>query len=149
MQYFHTFLVQAPLENVVAFHRSASSLEAITPPFFFMSGLEAPDQLIEGSQMSFRLWLGPLPVEWKARIENVTASGFDDVQLSDPFESWVHTHSFSVPSAGLCQVEDKVQMRLRHHLLWFPVGLIMALGLPLLFTFRGWKTKSMLERSNK
>jgi ligand-binding SRPBCC domain-containing protein len=149
MRYTHRFLVQAPLEDVIAFHRSASSLQAITPPLFFMGGLKAPGQLIEGSQMSFRLWLGPLPVDWKARIENLTPAGFDDVQISGPFASWVHSHSFHSLSTGICQVEDKVELHLRLHPLWFPVGLAMVLGLPLLFAFRSRKTKSMLERSNK
>jgi len=147
MRYTHRFLIQASLETVVDFHRSASSLESITPPFFFMRDLEAPDPLEEGSPLSFTLWLGPLPVYWHARIENSNPSGFDDVMVSGPFERWVHTHSFEADSPSSCWVLDQVEFRLRRHPYWYPLGLMMALGLPILFAYRGWKTKSLLERS--
>ena len=132
----------------MTFHRAASSLGAITPSFFFMNDLVAPDPLEEGSRLSFRLWLGPLPVRWRARIENMTTNGFDDVQVSGPFESWVHTHSFEAASPPFCWVVDQVEFRLRRNPYWYLLGLLMALGLPILFAYRGWKTKSMLERSN-
>ncbi len=148
MRYSRRFLVRVALGTAVDFHRAASSLKSITPPFFFMSDLVAPDPLQEGSLLSFRLWLGPLPVRWQSRIENMNAAGFDDIQVSGPFESWVHTHSFEAASPASCWIMDQVEFRLRRHLLWSPVGLLMAIGLPFLFAYREWKTKSMLERSN-
>jgi ligand-binding SRPBCC domain-containing protein len=147
MQFRQRFLIHAPVEKVSEFHRSSTSLEAITPPFFFMGKLRAPARLVDGSQLSFRLWLGPLPIQWIARIEKVSPSEFSDVQLSGPFEHWVHNHHFEANSPATCFVTDQVEYRLRRHPFWLPVGLLMSLGLPLLFSYRRWKTKSMLERS--
>ena len=149
MRYTHRLLIQASLESVMEFHRAASSLASITPPFFFMGDLEAPDPLQEGSLLSFKLWLGPLPVRWQSRIENMNPAGFDDIQVSGPFERWVHTHSFEAASPTSCWVVDRVEFRLRRHPYWFLLGGLMALGLPILFAYRGWKTKSMLESSSQ
>ena len=42
-------------------------------------------------------------------------------------------------------VLDEITTRLRPHLLWWPVGLGMQLGLPVLFAFRAWKTRRLLQ----
>jgi ligand-binding SRPBCC domain-containing protein len=148
MDYHHRFLANAPLEDVLAFHRSASSLAAITPPIFFMRNLEGPATLGEGSTISFILWLGPLPVRWRACIVNVTPAGFDDILIAGPFASWVHEHRFEARPDGTCLVHDHIHFTLKSNLLWRAVGLLMALGLPLLFAYRASKTQSMLSRSN-
>ncbi|TFH33977.1 MAG: hypothetical protein E4G99_10430 [Anaerolineales bacterium] len=147
MTYQHTFQVQAPIERVLAFHQSSESLKAITPSVFRMHGLRAPLQLSEGDQMAFTLWIGPLPVQWEARLENFSEAGFDDVQLKGPFAVWKHTHRFQALDEGGTRITDRVEYRLRRHGVWGPVGFAMAMGLPLLFWFRAQKTKTLLERS--
>ena len=147
MHYVHRALIKASRETVIDFHRSASSLEAITPPFFFMHALDAPDPLEEGSLLSFKLWLGPFPVRWRARIENTNPAGFEDVLVDGPFESWVHDHTFQAETPTSCWIIDRVEFQLRRHPYWYPLGLLMGLGLPILFAYRIWKTKSLLERS--
>jgi len=147
MEYRHRFTAHAPLEDVLAFHRTAGSLKAISPPLFRVSGLEAPDCLEEGSRIGFKMWLGPLPLRWVARIENFDDTGFDDVQLEGPFASWTHRHRFHANPDGTCQVDDHVSLALKAHPLWWPVGLLMALGLPLLFGYRARKTNLLLARS--
>jgi ligand-binding SRPBCC domain-containing protein len=148
MEYHHRFIADAPLKDVLDFHRSAGSLAAITPPVFFMQNLEAPVSLGEGSTVSFTLWLGPLPVRWQARIANLSPAGFDDIQVAGPFASWIHEHRFEALPDGTCAVRDHVRLRLKPNLLWGPVGLLMALGLPLLFAYRARRTQSILSRSN-
>jgi ligand-binding SRPBCC domain-containing protein len=147
MQYQTEFIASTPIEKIIEFHRSASSLKAITPPFFFMSGLQSPPILAEGDEMAFTLWMGPIPVRWKARIENVSPQGFDDIQLSGPFHSWVHAHRFEAISEKETRVSDQITYQIRKHLLWGPLGLIMAIGLPILFGYRAWKTKALLEEA--
>jgi ligand-binding SRPBCC domain-containing protein len=147
MQYQREFPVNVPLEEVLEFHRSASSLKAITPPFFFMSGLQAPPTLAEGDAMGFTLWMGPIPVRWQARIENVGPQGFDDIQVSGPFHSWVHAHRFEAISETETRISDQITYQIRRHLLWGPLGIIMALGLPILFWYRARKTKALLEQA--
>jgi len=107
----------------------------------------APPVLAEGDEMEFTMWLGLLPVGWLARIEGVSPNGFTDRQLRGPFAEWVHCHRFVAVTEQTTDVLDEVTLQLKLHLLWWPIGLGMLLGLPILFAFRAWKTKRMLETS--
>jgi ligand-binding SRPBCC domain-containing protein len=95
--------------------------------------------------MEFTMWMGPLPVRWFARVEDVSANGFLDRQVRGPFGQWAHRHTFLEGQKGATEVVDQVQARLRRHLLWGPVGFGMWVGLPLLFAYRGWKTRRLME----
>lgn len=152
MRYRHSFQTLAPLAEVVDFHRRGESLAAITPPGMPMRFLgPLPERLSEGDTMTFQLWIGPVPVTWKARIESAVLSkepgeqGFLDRQLEGPFRSWVHHHRFLPADRGGAQVLDEIEAQVRLHPLWGPVGLAMWIGLPLLFAYRGWKTRRLLE----
>lgn len=145
MNYRHTFRLRAPLADVARFHTSASSLKAITPPFMPMQLHHAPPQMGDGDEMDFTMWLGPLPVRWVARVEDVSPAGFLDRQIRGPFASWVHRHRFVAVDETTTDVIDEVEARLKPHLLWGAVGLAMSLGLPLLFGYRGWKSRRLLE----
>jgi ligand-binding SRPBCC domain-containing protein len=148
MKFRHAFQVQASVGQVVAFHTAAANMKAITPPVIPMRLHQTPRVLSEGDEMSFTLWLGPIPVRWVAEFEDVSASGFVDRQRQGPFRSWQHRHSFVEIAPDVTEVVDEVEAVLRPHLLWGPAGLAMWLGLPLLFAFRGWKTRCLLERES-
>ncbi len=145
MQYRHTFQVRAPLARVVDFHGASSSLKAITPPLIPMQLHRAPATLGDGDEMAFTMWLGPLPVRWEARVEDVSAAGFLDRQLRGPFASWAHRHRFVTVGEAATEVLDEVEARLKPHLFWGAVGLVMWIGLPLLFAYRASKTRQLLE----
>jgi ligand-binding SRPBCC domain-containing protein len=145
MRYEHAFRVRAPLEAVARFHASPSSLAAITPPPVVARVRRAPDTLGEGDEMAFTLWLGPLPVPWVARFEDVGPTGFTDRQVAGPFATWVHRHDFVPVAEDVTEVVDAIELRLARRPAGLAVGLLMAAGLPLLFAFRGWKTRRLLE----
>ncbi|MGD8625294.1 MAG: SRPBCC family protein [Anaerolineae bacterium] len=145
MKFRRVFRVRAPREQVADFHTRASSLGAITPPLVPMQLHRAPEQMGEGDEMEFTMWLGPLPVRWVACVEDVSEGGFVDRQLRGPFASWSHRHSFVAVDESTTRVVDEVEARLQRHPLWTLVGLGMWLGLPLLFAYRGWKTRRLLE----
>ena len=145
MKFRRSFEVRAPLSAVRDFHAHSEALVALTPPLMPMRLESSPPVLRSGDQMSFRIWLGPLPVHWTARIEDAGPAGFTDRQLAGPFAEWVHRHTFDPTGPGSALVTDSIQAQLRPHLLWGPVGLAMWLGLPLLFAFRAWKTRRLLE----
>jgi ligand-binding SRPBCC domain-containing protein len=145
VKYQHTFRVRAPLADVVRFHTSAASLEAITPPLVPMQLHHAPEQMGDGDEMEFTMWLGPLPVRWVARVEDVSPAGFLDRQVRGPFEAWAHRHTFVQVEEGTTEVSDEVEARQKPQALWELVGLAMWLGLPLLFAYRGRKTRRLLE----
>jgi ligand-binding SRPBCC domain-containing protein len=145
MKFSRSFEVRAPLGAVRDFHARSQALVALTPPLMPMRLESSPPVLQSGDTMSFRIWLGPLPVRWTARIADAGPTGFTDRQLAGPFAEWVHRHTFDPTGPGSARVTDLIQARLRPHLLWGPVGLAMWLGLPLLFAFRAWKTRRLLE----
>lgn len=145
MKYQHQFRVKSPLEKVVEFHSQSASMAAITPPPIIVKVHHAPAVLAEGDEMEFTMWFGPLPLRWLARIEAVSPEGFTDRQLRGPFAEWVHRHQFVIVDDHTTEVKDEINLRLRSHPFWWMVGLGMWLGLPLLFAYREWKTKRILE----
>jgi ligand-binding SRPBCC domain-containing protein len=145
MKYQHSFQVRAPLSEVADFHSRSSSMAAITPPPAVVRVHQAPARLHEGDEMDFTLWLGPLPLHWLACIEDVSPTGFTDRQVRGPFKQWIHRHTFSPVDETTTTVVDGIELRLRLHPLWGVVGLGMWLSLPLLFAYRGWKTRRLLE----
>ena len=145
MNYRHRFQVRASLDQVSKFHSQAASMPAITPPPLTVRLHHAPAELSEGDQMDFSLGVGPISVRWVAQIESVSANGFTDRQVKGPFKEWVHRHNFTAVDAQTTEVVDEISLRLCSHPWWWLVGLGMRLGLPVLFAFRAYKTRRMLE----
>ncbi len=149
MKYYHQFIVQAPLATVAAFHRQSASMGAITPPPVIVQIHRAPALLAEGDTMDFTMWLGPLPINWLARIEQVTPISFVDRQMRGPFTKWVHHHTFMPLNEHATAVIDQVEGIVSQHWFWKLVGLGMWVNMPLLFAYRGWQTRQMLEKVDR
>lgn len=149
MRYHHRFIVNAPLADVAEFHSQSASMGAITPPPIIVRVHAAPAILGEGDHMDFTMWLGPLPVRWLAQIEQVTPTSFVDRQLRGPFAAWAHKHTFELVDAETTAVLDEVDATLHTNWFWKLVGVGMWLGLPILFAYRGWKTRRVLEQSRR
>jgi len=149
LRYHHRFIVHAPLADVAEFHSQSASMGAITPPPIIVRVHAAPATLGEGDRMEFTMWLGPLPVRWLAQIEQVTPTSFVDRQLRGPFAAWAHKHTFEPIDAERTAVLDEVNATLHTNWFWKLVGVGMWLGLPILFAYRGWKTRRVLEQSRR
>jgi ligand-binding SRPBCC domain-containing protein len=149
MKYQHRFQVNAPLAEVADFHSRSASMEAITPPPDVVQLHQAPPRLGEGDEMDFTLWLGPLPIRWTARIEEVSPIGFLDCQQRGPFARWVHRHTFVSLHDSMTEVVDEIEFNFKKHPWWGLVGLGMAISLPLLFAYRGRKTRRLLETAGQ
>jgi ligand-binding SRPBCC domain-containing protein len=120
-------------------------MPAITPPPMIVRVHRAPERLGSGDEMDFTLWAGPIPLRWVARIDQASQTGFTDRQLRGPFAGWVHRHNFARVSDSETDVVDDVEVELSRRPLRRAVGAAMWLGLPLLFAYRGWKTRRLLE----
>jgi ligand-binding SRPBCC domain-containing protein len=145
MRYEHRFRVRAPLAVVADFLSRAASMPAITPPPIFVRVHRAPAVLSDGDEMDFTMWAGPLPMRWVAKIGDVSDRGFTDRQVQGPFDCWQHRHSFVPATHDLTEVVDQVEAGVKKHVVWGPVGLAMWIGLPMLFAYRGWRTRRLLE----
>ena len=144
MIYEHGFLVRAPLSAVSQFHSRTSALVRLTPPPIVLRP-DRPGANI--NDVSFTMWIGPLPVRWIARITDARPAGFTDTQVVGPFARWVHQHSFVEKGDDATEVVDRVDVRLS----WRPdrlaIGLAMWLGLPALFAYRARATRRALTAS--
>lgn len=151
MKYQHRFSVSAPIEAVASFHGRSEAMGAITPPPIVVQMHQAPatPSLAEGDEMDFTLWLGPLPLRWLARIEDVTPTGFVDRMVRGPMQRWEHRHRFVATDQTTTEVIDEVECEPRLHPLWGPIGLGMALNLPILFAYRAWQTRRLLARERQ
>lgn len=148
MKFMHRFTVRAPLQRVAEFHQSADSMAAITPPPIFVQMHESPAQLFDGAEMEFTLWMLFVPIRWRARMEQVSQTGFWDRQLSGPYGSWVHRHTFVALDAEQTEVLDEIHATLPEGVLPKLRALGMWLGMPILFTYRAWRTRRILEHQH-
>lgn len=145
MRYRHEFRVRAPLARVAEFHSRTASLAVLTPPPMVLRIHRAPAIQRVGDEVDFTMWLGPLPIHWIAHIGSVSETSFTDRQLRGPFGQWLHRHTFTPIDANTTAVIDEVEVALKAHWFWTAAGLMMWLAMPLLFAYRGWKTRRALE----
>ncbi len=142
----YTFTVDAPLEAVSAFHHSTDVLKRLTPPPLWVQ-IHHFGPMVEGMVAEFTLWVGPLPLRWRARHIEVGPHGFTDVQASGPLASWRHTHRFTPESPGRTRIEEHIEYDypngwrgLLARLLFNPAGLYA------LFTYRQLATRRGVQR---
>jgi ligand-binding SRPBCC domain-containing protein len=144
----HHFEVDAPVAAVRAFHGSPEALRVLTPPGTFLR-LERFGPLEEGMIAEFRLWLGPVPVDWVARHEEVSDGGFTDVMVEGPLARWAHRHVFEALGPQRSAVIDRIAYA-------HPPGAAgawtrVAFGRPALaslFAYRAWATRRAVARGD-
>jgi ligand-binding SRPBCC domain-containing protein len=148
--YQRSFEVKAALQDVAAFHDDPAALIAITPPpvRVTIERFDAPVQA--GSQVIFRLHVGPIGVRWAAAIvEHETNRYFRDVQQRGPFGAWDHTHTFVAGPNGTTVI-DRVEYQPPFG--WFgrlidPI--LVRPSLKYMFGYRARRTRALLEEKLK
>lgn len=143
----YRFTVAAPLAAVRDFHRDTSALKRLTPPPTFVQ-LHSIEPLAEGSVSRFTLWVGPLPLRWKAVHRGVTDRGFTDVQAEGPAAKWEHTHSFVPVDDRTTEIREHIEYEHKRGF-WGVVTRILFSkpNLVLMFTYRMLVTRWFLRRS--
>jgi len=148
----HRFTVGASLEEVASFHTSPEAFRRLVPPGLILQ-IHRLDQLANESVNEFTMWMGPVPVYWKAVHTDVTANGFVDTQAEGPMRRWVHQHTYERVADDITSVVDHIEYE--HHSGWRGIRsrlLFMRPGLKLLFAWRAWATRrtvaSMSEKRN-
>jgi len=140
MKYEHRFTVEAPLTAVAEFHKDTSALRLLSPPPMVVQ-FNNVEPLEEGSVADFTMWLGPLPIRWVALHSEVDPlHGFVDTQQSGPFRSWRHQHQFRAVNENRTEVIDTIEAEYGSL-----VSRFMWANLPVLFGYRGWRTRRELE----
>ncbi len=141
----YTFLVNAPLEAVREFHRDTSALKRLTPPPTIVQ-LHAIEPLAEGSVSTFTLWVGPLPLRWKAIHRDVSPNGFTDVQAEGPARKWEHTHTFVSESDRTTRIHEHIEYEHQAGCRGIVTRILFArANLYLMFTYRKLATRWYLR----
>jgi len=137
----YRFTVDAPVEAVRTFHHDTSALRRLTPPPTIVQ-LHSVEPLAEGSVSEFPLWVGPLPLRWKAVHRDVTERGFTDVQAAGPAARWEHTHSFLPLPDGRTEVREHIEYEHRRDLWGLVTRLLFSRpSLWFMFGYRRWVTR--------
>jgi ligand-binding SRPBCC domain-containing protein len=88
-------LINAPVETVWRFHERPDILQILTPPWQPVQIVRREGGLGVGALSEFRLWIGPIPVQWIAVHTDCQPNQlFVDEQQTGPMDSWRHRHIF-------------------------------------------------------
>jgi ligand-binding SRPBCC domain-containing protein len=106
-------LVPQTVDDAFAFFADAFNLEAITPPWLrFRILTPRPIDMREGALIDYRLSLHGVPCRWHTRIDVwLPGRRFVDRQISGPFRTWEHTHTFERRPGGTL-IRDHVLYRM-------------------------------------
>ena len=140
-----SFKVEAPIKAVQEFHADTRALQRLNPPVVFVQ-LHRVDPIAEGSISEFTLWMGPLPIRWRAVHSAVGPRGFTDTQERGPLKFWRHTHQFIPVDECTTQIQEHIEYEF--HSGWrgiFPRFLFGRMGLFALFTYRKLATRWALR----
>lgn len=145
----YKFTVDASLTAVGDFHSDTSALKWLTPPPAIVQ-LRSIQPLAEGSVSEFTLWVGPLPLKWKAVHRGVSERGFTDVQAEGPALKWEHTHTFTPLAADVTEIQEQIEYEHKPGLWGIVTRLLFARpNLYLMFTYRKYATRWYLRRTTR
>lgn len=138
----HRSVIAAPVERILSFHQQRDALSRLTMPPLFMQVLDDQRRSLTEGRITFRMWIGPIPVKWVAEHQpGPTETSFADEMRQGPMQHWRHEHIFT-PVSGGTELHDRIVYA-------YPAGLRGALarllfnpvGLRVLFTYRHWQTR--------
>lgn len=98
----HRSRMHVPIAEAFQFFCKAQNLGLLTPSWMsFAMTSEPPSDMQEGSELNYRIALGPIPMRWKTIIRRWSPPhGFVDMQASGPYALWWHEHSLEAAGAG-------------------------------------------------
>lgn len=129
-QFVHSSLIDAPAEEVYAWHARPGALERLNTPWAPLEVLHRSGGIEDGARVTLALHLGPARLRWVVEHVDVRpGEQWRDVQLEGPFARWEHTHRFEPTGPQTCRAEDRIEFRL-------PLGPV-----------GGWLGRARLERA--
>jgi ligand-binding SRPBCC domain-containing protein len=143
----YRFHVPHGLSAVREFHRDTRALKRLTPPPTWVQ-IHEVEPLGEGSVSRFTLWIGPLPLRWKAVHRGVSENGFTDIQAEGPARKWEHTHRFVPQGDRATEIQEHIEYEHRPGLRGLLTRVLFSRpNLWLMFTYRKWATRWHLGRA--
>jgi len=101
LQFERSVWIDAPVEDVFAFHERPDALQKLTPPGQPVSLVSHTGGIETGARVVLRLGFGLLSIQWMALHTGYEKNCFfEDTQVSGPFRSWKHQHRFKAEGNG-------------------------------------------------
>jgi ligand-binding SRPBCC domain-containing protein len=147
MRFVKESRLEAPTQQVFAFHESPGALQRLTPPWERVEVESGGDSIQVGARVVLKTSLGPIPLRWVAEhTEYDPPSLFADRQVSGPFARWYHRHRFLDDGQGGTILRDEVD----YDVPFGALGRILGGGFVLsklqkMFDYRHEVTKRIVE----
>jgi uncharacterized protein YbjT (DUF2867 family)/ligand-binding SRPBCC domain-containing protein len=102
--------IARPIEDVFAFFSRPENLGRITPVSMGLEALTDDLDMRDGLEIRYRIRpLLRIPMNWRTRISDYEPPlRFRDMQVSGPYRSWVHTHTFEAAPGGTI-IRDEIR----------------------------------------
>ncbi len=137
----------APVQSLSDWHFRPGAIDRLMPAFEEAEVIEPPRAIVDGSIAKFRVRKFGMWIDWVARHQDVEpGKGFGDTQVSGPFKSWHHRHSFLPEGPEASMLEDRVEYELPGGILGRMLGAgTVAADLERLFIWRHARTRHDLH----
>jgi ligand-binding SRPBCC domain-containing protein len=136
--------VPRPLDESFQFFADPWNLEAITPTWLRFRIVRAPEAIVEGSTLCYRLRLFGVPVAWRTEIVDWSPPrAFTDLQRRGPYPLWAHTHRFAEANGGTA-ITDEVRYRVPGGPVEPLVHAIVRRWLDAVFDYRAERLRELL-----
>jgi ligand-binding SRPBCC domain-containing protein len=91
-----------PRSEIFQFFAAPTNLERLTPDWLCFEIIsKAPQPMIEGARLDYRLRIHGVPIKWRSEIIHWNPPHrFVDRQTKGPYPLWVHEHTFSEHRGG-------------------------------------------------
>ncbi|PJF47290.1 MAG: hypothetical protein D6709_09635 [Chloroflexi bacterium] len=113
MRHFeYAFVVNAPLDQVWAFHDDPTALPKVMTGAVKMHVHHVDRPLQPGSRILMTMQIGPVRRRWNVRLRAREAPRFfadEQIEGEGPFRAWRHTHAFEAIDAHRTRVIDRLE----------------------------------------
>jgi ligand-binding SRPBCC domain-containing protein len=130
-------------EQVYAFHAAPGAFAKLTPPPIIVQMHHNGLKGLTAGEVEFTLWMGPLPVRWKAaHAPGKNSTSFVDDLVTGPMAYWHHEHLMTAVEGGT-ELRDRLTIAHKASGFWSIFSRLMFDGLPLrfLFVYRHLRTR--------
>jgi len=101
-------------QELFQYHANPGAIDRLIPPWENVRIERRSDTLAVGSEVILRNSVFGVPMRWHARHTQLDApKSFQDIQLSGPFQSWVHDHRFESVNSKNSILHDRIQFEIK------------------------------------
>jgi ligand-binding SRPBCC domain-containing protein len=138
--FLKSVLIDAPVEEVFAFHEREDAFSLLTPAFPPVRLISRTDGIKAGSRVELRVgvfrWIALHTAYEKNRL-------FIDEQIEGPFAKWIHRHEFEAAGAAT-RLTDRIDYELPYGAVANNLfGWTVTLGLRRMFAYRHRVTREI------